>query len=85
MEVHAALRPQWGARLSAFSYGGGIPNSVKPWGNQRFTARFAVPCAPCYSFTFCPKENNRCVTGITSESVLKLLDNALLEKANESL
>jgi heptosyltransferase-2 len=71
-----------GCKVVSISNGGEIPNSVEPWDNQRFTARFDVPCAPCYSFTFCPKGNNRCVTGISPDVVLKLVEKALSEKAH---
>ena len=67
-----------GCKVVSISNGGEIPNSVEPWGNQRFTARFDVPCAPCYSFTYCPKKNNRCVTGITPEVVFALVGKALV-------
>jgi ADP-heptose:LPS heptosyltransferase len=69
-----------GCKVVSISNGAEIPNSVEPWDNQRFTARFDVPCAPCYSFTFCPKGNNRCVTGISPDVVLKLVRTALCEK-----
>jgi heptosyltransferase-2 len=69
-----------GCKVVSISNGAEIPNSVEPWGNQRFTARFDVPCAPCYSFTFCPKGNNRCVTGISPDVVVKLVHAALYEK-----
>jgi ADP-heptose:LPS heptosyltransferase len=70
-----------GCKVVSISNGAEIPNSVEPWDNQRFTARFDVPCAPCYSFTFCPKGNNRCVTGISPDVVLKLVEKALLESS----
>jgi heptosyltransferase-2 len=71
-----------GCKVVSISNGAEIPNSVEPWENQRFTARFPVPCAPCYSFTFCPKGNNRCVTGISPDVVLKLVEKALHESSS---
>ena len=73
------LAAAMGCRVVSISNGAEIPDSVEPWGNQRFTARFDVPCAYCYCFTHCPKNDNRCVTGITSTHVLKLIEAALDE------
>jgi ADP-heptose:LPS heptosyltransferase len=69
-----------GCRVVSIGNGAEIPNSVEPWGNQRFTVRFDVPCAPCYSFTHCPKMANRCVTGITVELVQKHVNDALFQR-----
>jgi len=66
-----------GCKVVSISNGGEIPDSVEPWGNQQYTARFAVPCAPCYCFTHCRKNNNRCVTGIAPELVSDLVASAL--------
>jgi heptosyltransferase-2 len=60
--------------------GGEIVNSVEPWGNQRFTARFSPTCAPCYCFTFCPQGHRQCVVGIDAGTVLRLAEKALSEK-----
>lgn len=68
-----------GCRVVSIGNGAEIPNSVEPWGSQRLTARFNVSCAPCYCFTHCPKNDNRCVSGITPEQVLKLYELALEE------
>ena len=70
-----------GCKVVSISNGGEIPDSVEPWGNQRYTARFAVPCAPCYCLTHCRKNNNRCVTGIAPELVSGLVDSALNERS----
>lgn len=72
-----------GCKVVSISNGGEIPDSVEPWGNQRYTARFDVPCAPCYCFTHCHKNNNRCVTGIAPELVADLVASALNESDNE--
>jgi ADP-heptose:LPS heptosyltransferase len=72
-----------GCKVVSISNGGEIPNSVEPWDNQRFTARFDVPCAPCYCFTHCHKNNNRCVTGIAPELVADLVASALNESDYE--
>lgn len=69
-----------GCRTVSISNGGEITNSVEPWGNQRFTARFNPPCAPCYGITFCPKGHRQCVVGISTDMVLRLVEKALSEK-----
>jgi heptosyltransferase-2 len=68
-----------GCRTVSIANGAEIPNSVEPWGNQRFTARFNPPCAPCYEFTFCREGHRQCVVGISTDSVLRLVEKALSE------
>ncbi|AKM30422.1 hypothetical protein AB870_10355 [Pandoraea faecigallinarum] len=50
------------------------PDSIEPWHNQALAIRHAVPCAPCYNFTFCPEGHNRCMLDI---SVAQVLDRCL--------
>jgi heptosyltransferase-2 len=69
-----------GCKTVSISNGGEIVNSVEPWGNQRFTARFSPTCAPCYCFTFCPQGHRQCVVGINADTVLQLAEKALSEK-----
>ena len=66
-----------GTRVVSIANGAELPNSVEPWGNQRFTARNAVSCSPCYCFTHCPRHDNRCVTGIDPETVRTLVRMAM--------
>jgi ADP-heptose:LPS heptosyltransferase len=73
-----------GCRTVSISNGGEIPNSVEPWGNQRFTARFNPPCAPCYRLTFCPEGHRQCVVSITVDTVLRLVETALSEKSSST-
>lgn len=37
------------------------PNSIEPWFSRELAVRHPVPCAPCYSFTHCPLEHNKCM------------------------
>lgn len=37
------------------------PNSIEPWFSKGLAVRHSVPCAPCYSFTHCPMEHNKCM------------------------
>lgn len=69
-----------GCKTVSVSNGGEIVNSVEPWGNQRFTARFNPSCAPCYCSTFCPQGHRKCVVGISADTVLRLAEKALPEK-----
>jgi ADP-heptose:LPS heptosyltransferase len=68
-----------GCKTVSIANGVEIPNSVEPWGNQRFTARFNPPCAPCYEFTFCRERHRQCVVGIRTDTVLRLAESALSE------
>ncbi len=68
-----------GCKTVSIANGAEIPNSVEPWGNQRFTARFNPPCAPCYEFNFCPERHRQCVVGIPTDTVLRLAESALSE------
>lgn len=45
------------------------PNSIEPWGNISNSIRHHVECAPCYSFTFCPKGNPVCINDISLDAV----------------
>ena len=73
-----------GCRVVSIGNGAEIPNSVEPWGNQQYTVRIDVPCAPCYCFTHCIKFHARCVNGISSALVLKQIQNALAD-ASQSI
>lgn len=48
-----------------------LPGSVEPWGCQDFAVRQPVDCAPCYSFTHCPRGHRRCMTDLPVEKVLE--------------
>lgn len=47
-----------------------FPISIEPWHNQERAVRHSVPCAPCYSFTFCPQQHRRCMIDLPLASVL---------------
>ena len=46
------------------------PGSIEPWFSKEGAVRYHPPCAPCYSFLFCPTGEMLCVRGITPEQVL---------------
>ena len=73
-----------GCKTVSVSNGGEIMNSVEPWGNQRFTARFNPSCAPCYCFTYCPQGHRKCVHGISADTVLRLTETALSERESST-
>ena len=54
-----------------------FPTSIEPWHNQNLAIRHPVNCAPCYSFTYCPKEHNRCMREIEVGTVLKNCESVL--------
>jgi len=68
-----------GCRVVSIANTAEIPDSVEPWGCQRFTARGDVPCAPCYCFTSCPRGDSICVTTVSPEAVMRLVNSALSE------
>ncbi|KHK56105.1 hypothetical protein PI87_10220 [Ralstonia sp. A12] len=47
------------------------PDSIEPWHSKALAIRHAVPCAPCYSFTFCPEGHNQCMLDIPVDQVLE--------------
>ncbi len=59
------------------------PDSIEPWHNKDLAVRHPVPCAPCYSFTYCPEKHNKCMTELSVESVFekcrRVLDKTRLE------
>lgn len=59
-----------GARVVSIVPGLEFPNSIEPWHNRDRTIRLPIDCAPCYSFTFCPKGHRRCMLDIPIEHVL---------------
>jgi heptosyltransferase-2 len=58
-----------------------FPGAVDPWNYDALSVRQPVPCAPCYSMTFCPKGHNRCMKDIPVDKVFRkcsgLLDNKI--------
>lgn len=48
-----------------------FPDSIEPWHNRDRAIRLPIDCAPCYSFTFCPKEHRRCMIDIPVERVFE--------------
>lgn len=45
------------------------PDSIEPWNNQKLAVRWPVSCAPCYSFTSCPKGHNKCMNELPVDLV----------------
>ncbi len=45
------------------------PDSIEPWHNKDLAVRWAVPCAPCYSFTSCPQGHRRCMVDLPVDLV----------------
>lgn len=45
------------------------PNSIEPWFSRELAVRHFVPCAPCYSFTHCPLEHNKCMKELSVQEV----------------
>lgn len=37
------------------------PDTIEPWHNKDLAVRWPLDCAPCYSFTSCPKGHQRCM------------------------
>ncbi|MBI5387436.1 MAG: glycosyltransferase family 9 protein [Verrucomicrobia bacterium] len=60
-----------GCRCVSIMSGIEYPGSVEPWGNKAWSVRAQVDCAPCYSFTCCPKGHNKCLTSIGVNEVLR--------------
>lgn len=48
-----------------------FPDSIEPWHNRDRAIRQPIDCAPCYSFTFCPREHRRCMVDIPVERVFE--------------
>jgi heptosyltransferase-2 len=46
------------------------PGSIEPWHSRELVVRHTVPCAPCYSMTFCPQGHNSCMTDILVKDVI---------------
>lgn len=45
-------------------------DSIEPWHNKQLAVRHPVDCAPCYSFTRCPRGDNRCIAELPVSRVL---------------
>jgi len=46
------------------------PGSIDPWHSPHLSVRLETHCSPCYSFTHCPQLHNKCITGISVDSVM---------------
>jgi len=73
------LADAMGAKVVSIVPGLEVPNSIEPWHNQHRAVRHPVPCAPCYSFTFCPEGHNRCMLELPLQPVLDACWQALAE------
>lgn len=61
-----------------------FPVSIEPWHNQRRAVRHPVPCAPCYSFTFCPQGHRRCMLDLPVAPVLAQCTRVLAMRDTEN-
>jgi len=73
------LADAMGAKVVSIVPGLEVPNSIEPWHNRHRAVRNSVPCAPCYSFTFCPEGHNRCMLDLPLQPVLAACRQALAE------
>ena len=73
MHVAAAVGCRCVAIISGIEY----PGAIDPWGNQRWSIRHKIECAPCYSFAQCPKGHCKCVRDIGVDEVVKKCIDAL--------
>jgi len=60
-----------GTRVVSIIPGLEYPDSIEPWHNQQRAVRHPVPCAPCYSFAYCPQGHNNCMRELPVEPVLQ--------------
>jgi len=58
-----------GAMVVSIVSGIEYPDSIEPWHNKQLAIRHEVDCAPCYSFTHCPKGHNKCISDLPIEAV----------------
>ncbi len=58
-----------GATVVSIVPGLEYPVSIEPWHNQDHAIRHTIPCAPCYSFTFCPQGHRRCMLDLPLDRV----------------
>ena len=58
------------------------PGSVEPFFSQQLAVRHDVPCAPCYSFTYCPQNHNKCVVDISVHDVYEQCRNIIATGMN---
>ena len=73
------LADAMGTRVVSIVPGLEFPNSIEPWHNIDRAVRHPVPCAPCYSFTFCPEGHNRCMKDLPVAAVLDQISRAMDE------
>lgn len=66
-----------GCRVVSIIPGIQLPGAIDPWANAEFSVRHEVPCAPCLSFTYCPKGHNRCMKDLPEVQVLNACRRAL--------
>ncbi len=71
------LADAMGARVVSIVPGLEFPDSIEPWNNRDRAIRHPVPCAPCYSFTFCPQGHRRCMLDLPLADVLAQCERAL--------
>jgi len=73
------LADAMGAKVVSIVPGLEFPDSIEPWHNRHRAVRHPVPCAPCYSFSFCPEGHNRCMLNLPLDRVLAACREALAE------
>ncbi|PUE29124.1 hypothetical protein B9Z39_03355 [Limnohabitans sp. JirII-29] len=74
-----------GAKVVSIIPGLEYPDSIEPWHNRHRAVRHPVPCAPCYSFTHCPKIHNRCMVELPLAAVQERCEEALKEALDRPL
>lgn len=78
------LADAMGARVVSIVPGLEFPSSIEPWHNQDRAIRHPVPCAPCYSFTFCPQGHRRCMMDLPLSAVQAQCERALDDHGNKA-
>jgi hypothetical protein len=73
------LAAAMGCKVVSIIPGIEYPGAIDPWGNQKYSVRHFVDCAPCYSFTYCPNGTMKCMHDIPVDSVFQMCKKALNE------
>jgi len=71
------LADAMGTKVVSIVPGLEYPDSIEPWHNKKLAIRHSIDCAPCYSFSSCPLQHNKCMRDIPVVVVLKKCFEAL--------
>jgi heptosyltransferase-2 len=63
-------------------FGPTIPGATAPFGADSYVIQGKAPCAPCRHFR-CPVPGHPCMTSVTPEAVIRVVERALAGKAAE--